>query len=114
MIEKIVLDFINENLTNNTKAYMELPTGKNPDRFVVIQKTGTSTENFVTTATFALQSYGTSLYDSATLNEEVKGIMEKLPQIDRVASAKINSDYYYPNTTTKAYRYQSVFDVVYV
>lgn len=113
MIEKIVLDYLNDNL-ENIKAYMEHPAGKDAVSFVVLQKTGSSRENFVNRATFAIQSYAGTLYESATLNEKVKEIMDGLAEVDRVASSKLNSDYNYTDTTSKKYRYQCVYDVVYV
>ena len=72
MIEKIVLDYLSENL--NVPTYMEMPEHQ-PERFVLIEKTGGLVEDFIHSATLALQSYAESMYEAAVLNEEVKKAM---------------------------------------
>lgn len=110
MIEKIVLDYLNEIL--EVPAYMEMPQ-QQPDRFVIIEKTGGSRENHINSATFALQSYAESKYLAASLNEEVKAAMDKIIELNAVLKSKYNTDYDYTDTAKKKYRYQAVYDVVF-
>ena len=110
MIEKIVLDYLNDAL--NVPVYMEMPENK-PDRFVLIEKTGSSRENHIDFATITIQSYAESLYYAATLNEDVKQAMDDIIALDTVSSAELNSDYNFTDTETKKYRYQAVYDLVY-
>ncbi|MBM6914412.1 hypothetical protein H6B33_03215 [Gemmiger formicilis] len=56
-------------------------------------------------------AYGTSLLEAARLNEQVKQAMESLDERDEIAAVKLNTDYPYPDTRTKRYRYQAVFDI---
>lgn len=110
MIEKIVLDYLSENL--NVPAYMEMPE-RQPERFVLIEKTGGSVEDFVHSATLALQSYAESMYEAAVLNEEVKKAMDNIIILDSVSKSQLNTDYNFTDTTKKKYRYQAVYDLVY-
>ena len=110
MIEKIVLDYLSENL--NVPAYMEMPE-RQPERFVLIEKTGGSVEDFVHSATLALQSYAESMYEAAALNEEVKKAMDNIIILDSVSKSQLNTGYNFTDTTKKKYRYQAVYDLVY-
>lgn len=94
-------------------ACMEIPEGGGTPPFAVIQKTGGGEENKLRHATIAIQSYGSSMYNAASLNETVISAMDGLPARPEVASCRLNSDYNFTDTTKKQYRYQAVFDVVY-
>ena len=110
MIEKIVLDYLNDAL--NVPVYMEMPENK-PDRFVLIEKTGSSRENHIDFATITIQSYAESLYYAGALDEDVKQAMDDIIALDTVSRAELNSDYNFTDTETKKYRYQAVYDLVY-
>lgn len=109
MIEKIVLDYLNEVL--DTPAYME-ETSDMPKSYILIDKTGSGRANQINRATIAVQSYSTSRYDAAALNETVKEAMEQIVELDEVAKCNLNSDYDFTDKTRKIYRYQAVFDLV--
>lgn len=94
-------------------ACMEIPEGGGTPPFAVIQKTGGGEENKLRHAKIAIQSYGSSMYNAASLNETVISAMDGLPARPEVASCRLNSDYNFTDTTKKQYRYQAVFDVVY-
>jgi hypothetical protein len=81
--------------------------------YVVIEKLGSYVENFTRHATIALKSYGTTLLESAELNERVKEAMDDIIKKPEISCSKLNSDYNYTDTTTKKYRYQAVYDLVY-
>ena len=109
MIEKIVLDHLNDEL--QVPVYMERQKTE-PSSFVTIEKTGSSRENLITTSTLAIQSYASSLYAAASLNETVKSAMDELIDDDEIVRVTLNSDYNYTDTTEKIYRYQAVYDVI--
>lgn len=112
MIEKIVLDYLNDAL--EVPVFMEMPGEKNrPDKYVLIEKTGSSMNNYISTATIAIQSYADTLYSAALLNEDVKTAMDDIIILDSVSKAKLNTDYNFTDTTKKQYRYQAVYDLVY-
>lgn len=110
MIEKILLDYLNNTLS--VSAYMEKPANP-PEKYVLLERTGGSSENYIKSATFALQSYADSLFDAATLNEEVKAAMDNIVVLNEVMSSELNSDYNFTDTTKKQYRYQAVYDLFY-
>lgn len=109
MIELTLYEYLKEELS--VPVYMERPIDP-PTTFVVLEKTGSSKENHICTATFAIQSYAPSMYEAAALNEEVKAVVEASIELDEIASARLNSDYNYTDTATKHYRYQAVFNFV--
>ena len=112
MIEKIIKDYLSECLAP-ISVTMERPA-ELPDTYVLIEKTGSSLQNGIRTASVAIQSYGPSLYEAAALNEAVIEDMLRITTLDSVSACELDSDYNFTNTTTKQYRYQAVFDVAYI
>lgn len=110
MIEKIVLNHLSAHLSQD--VYMENPTPL-PDSYVLVEKTGSSKRNQVNSATIAIQSYSTSMYGAASLNEEVKTCMDQLILNDTIARVELETDYNFTNTATKQYRYQAVYNITY-
>lgn len=109
MIEKIVLDYLSENL--KVKVFMEEP--ETPlESYVLIDRTAGDDE-IVTEATIALQSYGNSLLEACKLNEEVKKVMRGILNLDQITKCKLDTDYNFTDVETKRYRYQAVFNLVY-
>ena len=110
MIELIVKNYLSTKL--------EIPIvfehQKNlPKRFILIQKTSGSRENFLNSSTVAIQSYAESMFEAAKLNEKIKNLMYDLITVDEVSSVDLNSDYNFTDTETKQYRYQAIFDIHY-
>lgn len=109
MIEKIIYDYLTSALA--VPVGLEIPAAP-PVSFAVIEKTGSGEENKIFSATVAVQSYGPTLWDAASLNEEVKAAMEQLDTLPEVCRCDLNSDYNFTDTSSKKYRYQAVFDIV--
>lgn len=109
MIEEKLLNYLARQL--EVPVRMEVPEDA-PDEFVVIEKTGSGMENYIYTATFAVQSYAPTMYEAAALNEMVKDAMSGLTTLPCVSRSALNSDYNFTDTTEKRYRYQAVFDIV--
>lgn len=111
MIEIIILNYLNANLS--VPAMMEREKTV-PDKFVILEKTSGGERNHVSSATFAFQSYSKkSMYEAASLNEELKQVVKNMIALDTISSVKLNSDYNFTDTSTKEYRYQAVFDFKY-
>ncbi len=110
MVEKTILDHLGRKI--DAQCGMERPVG-GPASFIVVQKTGESRENCISTAILAVQSYAPSLNKAAELNDEVKTAMFSAVELPGIAAVRLNSDYNFTDTTTKDYRYQAVFDVTY-
>lgn len=106
MIETIVLDYLKTN--KGLAVYMEQPKTK-PSAFYLLEKTAGGQTDKINTSTFVVQSYATTLYDAALMNETAKEAMADLINLDAVSRVELNSDYNYTDPTTKQYRYQAVF-----
>ena len=116
MIEETVLNYLNECFQQDgIQAFMEAPDAKNPGKvgrqFIVVEKTGSSMENWIFQSTMAIQSYGETLYEAAALNERVKEAMFGILSCDEVTKVTLNSDYNFTNPSTKQPRYQAVFEL---
>lgn len=106
MIEKVLYDYLSDEL--NTDVYMTRPE-EEPDTYVVIEKTGSTKQNHLSTATFAIQSYALTLFDAASLNETVKTAVEASIRLDTITKAELNTDYNFTDPSRKQPRYQAVF-----
>lgn len=110
MIETTILDYLSSVLPE--PCSLEVPE-RPPERFVVLEKTVSSRKNFIDTASFAVQSYGPSLFEAAELNERVKAAMDDLILLPDIFSSDLDSDYNFTDTATKRYRYQAVYNITY-
>lgn len=111
MIETTVLNYLNDVLP--VPVSMEVPANP-PARYVVLEKTGSSRENQLNTATIAAQSYSESLVEAAKLNEIVKSAIDGMIELDSVSACRLNSDYNFTDTSTKKYRYQCIYVISYL
>lgn len=110
MIEDTVLNYLNSQELS-ARAYTEIPKNR-PSYFWTIEKTGSSLMNHINHSTIAIKSYAPSLYEAASMNDEVKAVMlDGLITLGSIAKVELNSDYNYTDTTSKNYRYQAVFDI---
>ena len=110
-IELFLLEYLQTAL-NTTAVYLLVPETK-PSEFFVVDKLGSTTEDKITTAHVAIQSWGSSVLDALAKNETVKSVMlDDLIEEKEIASVRLNSDYPYHDTSTKHPRYQAVFDIV--
>ena len=110
MIELSILNHLKTEL-NPTTVTSEIRQDM-PDSFVYVEKTGSSQNDRLFHATFAVQSYAASLYDAMVLNEAVKTAMFDAVSLPEVTRVSLNSDYNYPDLSTKRPRYQAVFDII--
>lgn len=108
MIEKVILDYLNREL--DVPVFMEVPRHA-PLKYVVIEKTGSSKQDFILTAMMTFKSYAPTMYLAADLNESVKAAMDNAAVLPEISKSQLNSDYNYTNTQTKSYRYQAVYDI---
>lgn len=121
MIEPVIMNYLasalNPNPGDSIPVLMEVPEVPSasfptwPEKLVVIEKVGGGKENHIPSASFAVQSYGTSLYKAAELDEAVRDAMDDITSLDSISSCRLASNYNHTDTTMKMYRYQSVFDI---
>ena len=110
MIEETIIKYLSEQLS--VPVYMEEPKDV-PNSYVIIEKTGESRSAFLYHGTIAIQSYGTSLYETAKLDALVRSAMFNIIDLDDITRCDLNASYNFTDTTTKRYRYQSVYDLIY-
>lgn len=110
MIELIIKQYLDSHL--DVPSFLERKSTM-PAKFVLFEKTSGAKNNHLKSATFAFQSYAKSLYDAATLNEQVKEAVEQMIELPEISGVELNSDYNFTDTETKEYRYQAVFDINY-
>lgn len=108
MIELVILNHLKGGL--DVPVFMEKPTNA-PSEYVLFEKTGGGRNETMPSATFAFQSYSTSLFKAAVLNEAVKNEVDHLVLLDEIRGVTLNTDYNFTDTTTKQYRYQAVYDI---
>ena len=112
MIEPILIQYLSSKLGLTVTA--ERQSGEITGPAIVIDKTGSSELNHISTATVAIQSYETTKAKAAALNDRVKTAMRSISdELISVAKCELNSDYDFTDTSTKDYRYQAVYDLVY-
>ena len=112
IIEQVVYDYLKS--VSSVPVYLEHAPGTNGQKRIIVEKTGSGRYNALLNATFAVQSYGRTIVEAATLNAQAKRLMLKMPQaLDVICDADLNSDYNFTDTETKEYRYQAVFDLTY-
>lgn len=107
MIAKTLLDYLGDQL--EVGVYMEQP--EELTNYVLLDQTGSSKREHITTTIIAVQSYGASLYEAMQLNEEVKAAVEDFVELDEVTKVELETDYNFTDTTSKQYRWQAVFDI---
>lgn len=110
MIETTVIDYLSKTL--NVPVSIEKPKGKK--EYVLIDRTGGSEKNKIKTATVAIQSYAETLHAAMLLNERVKAAMKDMISLDDISKAELNTDYNFTDSETKEYRYQAIYDLVYM
>lgn len=115
MIETIVLNhLVTKDTSAGTNVFMETPLENVPQKYILLEKTGSGKSKMLDRATIAVQSISQrSLAEAASLNMEAIEAMESLIENNAVYASDLNSDYNFTNTETKEYRYQAVFDVYY-
>ena len=108
MIVEDLITYLNDDDVG-IKAYCEQPSELYD--YVIVEQTGSSRLNRITTTTVAIQSYGETLYDAMLLNEDVKEAMEGFLELGQVARVELETDYNFTDTTTKQYRWQAIYNI---
>lgn len=107
MIENTICDYLSTKLDCQVLPEKpERPFG----RMVFVERTG-GNGRFLRQTTIAIQSYETSMYKAAELNEEVIKYMNQIVELDEITRVDLNQNYNFTDTNTKEYRYQAVFDI---
>ena len=110
MIEETVRNHLLTRMS--VPVYIDVPA-EPPESYVSIERTGGSESEHIRYATIAIQSYGGRRLAAAELHESVMSAMKDLITLNSVSACNINSEYDFTDTTTKKYRYQALYNIVY-
>ena len=112
MIETILLNYLGHNIPT-VPCYMERPEEKPAGSYIILEKTASSLENHLPSATMAVQSYAPTLEQAAQLNQTVKALLLESYTEKEISGVRLQTDYNFTNTATKQPCYQAVFDFYY-
>lgn len=107
MIAVKLIDYLESALHIN--VYMEQPDALT--NYILLDQTGSSIRDHITTTTFAIQSYAPSLLGAMQMNESLKAAMVGFVNDNDVAKVELETDYNFTNTATKQYRWQAVYHI---
>lgn len=110
MIEATVINYLKEIL--NIPVYAEIPE-KKPKNFVIVERIDSGDKDHIKAATLSVYSYGESLYDAASLDEDVKYAMKNMIILDIVSSCKLGGGGRNNDNANKLPRYESIFNVIF-
>lgn len=111
MIESRVIEYLSEQF--KIPVYAEVPKSK-PPQFLTIERTGRAVINHLKQVNIAVQSWSTiSLEDAARLCDEVEDVMSQFINDNSIARCSLENSYNFTDESTKTYRYQAVFNIVY-
>lgn len=111
IIEKKIIEYLNPLLSVEVVA--ETPENA-PDSYVRIERIGRVVRNHVTTDSIAFQSYGTTMLEAAELDEAVQRHIEGMISLDEISNVSLQSNYNASDTSNLKYRYQCIYDIVYI
>lgn len=109
MIEIITRDYLKSIF--DEEVYLAVPA-KPPAKYIVVEKTGANESNHIKTATLAVQSHASTMYEAMELSARVVNAMKNMITLGEISSVNAH-DYNYTDTATKQYRYQATCEVVY-
>lgn len=109
MIEKIVIDYLHEQLDVAVKA--EVPADYQGGELCVVELLGASRDDRLPGAVVAVQSYASSLLGAAELSDRVTDAMLEITALDSVSWCGLNSAYNFTDESTGRYRYQAIFEI---
>lgn len=111
-VEERILTFLSKKMAP-IPVYMMRP--EEPDSEYCIMEVNTGQEvNRVVGASVTVRSVAPTLYRAATLSYQVIAAMRDLVDVNNVTSCALNSNVNYTDTTTKEYRYQTLFTIHYM
>ena len=112
MIETKIIRYLGNTLPE-IPAYAERPE-KPPEEYFIIERTGGGYENHIDRATVAIQSYADSLFRAAEINRMMEIKMRRITDLKDISRCKLNSSYNFTDEESRKYRYQAVFDIIYM
>lgn len=112
MIEETILNHLKGSISH-VPVYTETPS-EPPKEYIVFMISGIREESVnVYSCLLTVQSYSTSMFKTAQLNELVLDAMDGVVALNDVTHCTLNASGLMNDLTTKEYRYQSVFNLTF-
>lgn len=112
MIEESILNHLVGALSH-VPVYTETPENP-PKEYIVFMVSGIREESInVYSAFLTVQSYSSSMYKTAQLNELVLDAMDGVTALNEITHCSLNASGIMNDLETKEYRYQSVFNITF-
>ena len=112
MIEPLIVKYLTDTL--EMPVYAERPkTTSLPTSYILIENQGENDSNKIRSSLIAIQTHAPTLLGAMELCTKVNEAMNNIATLPEVFGCKLNSSYNFTDTSTKSYRYQSVYDVYY-
>lgn len=107
MIEIKIKEYLKDKL--KVPVYME-HRDREKGSYIIMEKLGGSMRNQIYRSSYAFQCYGDRMFDALKLNDRLVQAMLVYPDC---GASKLDSNYNFTDISTKKYRYQAVFDIVF-
>ena len=110
IIEKIIRDYLMENLT--APIVTETPTADLAE-YVTFRVYDRAKQDQIEMATVEFECYSDSKYNAATLDEDLRTAMENIVSLNDIMGARFGGGSDEIDSTLKRYRYRSFFNLYY-
>lgn len=113
LIEATVITYLIQVLDTD-RVYAETPA-EPPEEYWLVELTSSGESNHIQSATIAVQAISNvSMLRAAEMSQAAVKAMREITLLQDVSKCQLNSKYNYTDTTMRQYRYQAVFDLVYM
>lgn len=109
LIEEFVVKYLEDELSVPVSGSEPTPM---PQRFVTVERTGSSCRNKLRSAAIAVQAWAESLDEAANLCAVVVTTMEAIVSEPEISRCVLSANYNFTDEETNRYRYQADFDLV--
>lgn len=91
------------------------PDAERGQKMVILQRTGESIRDRVTTYTIAAQSYASTMLEASELNDTLElAILDFGEDEETDATTRLETSYNFTDATQKQYRFQAVFQITFI
>lgn len=109
MIEIVIKNYLESVV--DIPVYLEIPAKNTAQEFYTVELVGGGKEDEIGKSSITIESYGSSLYRSALLDEQMREYMKNAVQCAEIYGVNLNSHYNATDTERNIYKYKALFDI---